>query len=123
MNRNRREPYPFRAGSAAVVEVQPRMIHQNRKAAANQDHHEEEVEEVTVTNPEREAVWPCSVRHLNAFRYPGHTCYDNLDPCRRENGHHHYGDANENGRTHPNPKPPIFWDMHRAMCRIKMGHT
>ncbi len=57
----RREADPFASRRAVVIEIQPRMIHQDRQAAANQQHHEKEIEEVAIAHPERKSVRTCEV--------------------------------------------------------------
>src|ERR1035438_10214119 len=55
------QPDPLASRIAVVIEVQAGMVHQNRKAAANQHHYEEKIEEMTVADPERKPVWPYKV--------------------------------------------------------------
>ena len=55
------KPDPFAPRRAAIVEIQTRMIHQDRQTAANQHHHKKEIEEVAVTNPNRKPVRPYEV--------------------------------------------------------------
>jgi hypothetical protein len=52
----RREADPLASRRAVVVEIETGMIHQDGKAAANEHGDEEEVEEMAVTDPEREPV-------------------------------------------------------------------
>ena len=60
-----REPDPFAARCAVIIKVQTRMIHQDRQTAANQHHHEQKIEEMTVTHPERKAVRPRKVIRID----------------------------------------------------------
>ena len=58
-NRQRGQSDPFRSGRAVVVEIQARMIHEDRQAAANQHREEQKIEEVAVANPHRKAMRSC----------------------------------------------------------------
>ena len=55
-NLDGREADPLAARRAVVVEIEPGMIGEDGKAAADEHGDEEEVEEVAVADPEREAV-------------------------------------------------------------------
>ena len=54
---DRRETNRFRARRAVIVEVQPRMVHQDREAAPDEERDEEEIEKVAVADPHRKPVW------------------------------------------------------------------
>jgi len=51
-----READPLAAWCAVVVEIEPWMIGQDGKTAADEHSDEEEIEEMAVTDPERESV-------------------------------------------------------------------
>ena len=53
---DRREAEPLRAGRAVDVPVQPGVIRQDRQAAADQQDHEQEVDEVEYADPHRKPV-------------------------------------------------------------------
>jgi hypothetical protein len=57
------------------------MIYQNGKAAADQNHHKKEIEEVGVANPDRKALWPCkgSGIYLGIGWHVGHPERSDLD--------------------------------------------
>jgi hypothetical protein len=60
------------------------MIHQDRKAAADQKHYEKEIQEMTVSNPKGESMRPGKVVRINLGNggNAGHADHGNLDPGR-----------------------------------------
>ncbi len=58
---DRREPNPRGARRAVIVEVEARVIDQDRQTAPDQHHHENKVEEVAVAHPQRKAMWASKV--------------------------------------------------------------
>ena len=52
----RRKPDLFASRRAVVAKIQPRMNHQDRKAAADQKHHEKEIEKMTISNPKGKSI-------------------------------------------------------------------
>ena len=84
-NLERCQPDPLASRIAVVIEVQAGVIHQNRKAAANQHHYKEKIEEMAVADPERKPVWPCEVAgiYLGDQWNVGQARQGNLYPCCR----------------------------------------
>src|SRR5664280_2411097 len=85
-NLERCQPDPLASRIAVVIEVQAGVVHQNRKAAANQHHYKEKIEEMAVADPERKPVWPCKVAGIYLgdrwnVREAGHS---NLNPGSRD---------------------------------------
>ena len=80
-----RKPNPFAPRCAAVIEIETRVVHQDRKPAANQDHHKKKIEEVAVAYPYGKAVRPREIVwiYLGNSRNRRHSRYCDLDPGRR----------------------------------------
>jgi hypothetical protein len=123
-NLERRKPDPFASWGAIVIEIQPRMIHQDRKAAADQERHKKEIEEMAVSDPERKAVRPRKVVGIylgngrNA-RLPGN---GDLDPGRRNDRDDRDTDSDQDRRANPNPEPAIGRVMDGPVCCIECDH-
>ena len=78
-----RETNPFRTWRATVIEIEPRMFHQDGKTAADEHEQEKEVDEMAPANPERKAMraardalvrsgCQCDVRKTeDSFLHPG----------------------------------------------------
>ena len=64
-NGDRRKSDPFSSRRAVVVKVQPRVIRENRQPTADQQHHEQKVEEVAVADPQRKSVRGRYVIHIH----------------------------------------------------------
>jgi hypothetical protein len=64
------------------------MIHQDRKAAADQKHYKKEIEEVTVSNPKGKSMRTGKIVRINLGngRHAGHPDHGNLDPGRCNEG-------------------------------------
>lgn len=121
---DRRKADPFAPRRAVVIEIKSGMIHQDRQPAANEHHHKEEVEEMTVTHPQRKSVRSGKVarRSLRNLGNGGQAGYRELDPCGGEYRQHRDGNAKKNGRSNPDTKAAILWIVHSAMCDIKRNH-
>src|ERR1035441_4322015 len=80
------QPDPLASRVAVVVEVQAGVVHQNRKAAANQHRYKEKIEEMAVADPERKPVWPCKVAwiYLGNLRNVRQARHRKLYPCSRD---------------------------------------
>ena len=79
----RRKTYPFAPWRAAVIEIETRMINQNREAASDQEHHEKEIEKMAVAHPDRKPVRPDEIIRINLRnRRNGRQASDrNFNPC------------------------------------------
>ena len=121
----RRESDPFRARGAVIVEIEPRMFHQNGKTAPDEHEQEKEVKEMAPANPERKAMRAAR----NAFMRSG--CRRNvrktedrvLRPGQDERTECEEQQRDQDRRTDPNSKAPIIRIIDRAMCLIEMNHT
>ena len=79
-----RKPNPFAPRCAAVIEIETRVVHQDRKPAANQDRHKKKIEEVAVAYPCGKTVRPSEIVgiYLGNSRNSRHSRYCDLDPGR-----------------------------------------
>lgn len=112
---------PFAAGRAVVVEVQARMIDEDRQAAADQHRHEKEVEEMAVAHPERKTVRSGEIvreylRDGWDVREPPNA---RLNPRRRHRHDQQPNGNDQNRRPDPDSKPPVSGIMNRGMRRVK----
>lgn len=80
------EPDPFTAWCAPVIEVKPRVVVQNRQTATNQQHHKEEIEEMAVADPEREAMRPGKIARVDLRDWGNmwQTCDRDFNPGRSD---------------------------------------
>ena len=101
------------------------MIKEDRETTANQEHHEKEIEEMAIADPEREPVRPSEVVGIN-LRYRrnrGQSCYRNLNPGGEGCGQNHGSDSDENGGANPNPESAVFGVVHCRVRRIEGNHA
>src|SRR5262249_22757910 len=115
---------PFGSGSATVIKVQTRMVHEDGESAANQHHHEKEVEEMAVPQPRRKAVRTSEVVGIDLRNCwdRRQSSYGDLDPCRGNNAGDSNCDACQNRRSYPNSKSPIFRIVNGPMCCVEWDH-
>ncbi len=105
----RRKPDPFAPRRAAVVEIKPRMIHQDRQSAADQHEGEEQIEEVRPANPRRKSVRPAR-RSGNRRRVrsnvgqPPHVRLNPRDGQRHEDNN---SDDGQRRRANPDSEPAV----------------
>ena len=78
-----RKPNPFAPRRAAVIEIETRMVHQDRKPAPNQHHHKKKIEEVAVAYPYGKAVRPREVVRIYLRNRPEHEAFRLLQPRSR----------------------------------------
>src|ERR1035437_7622826 len=95
-NFERCQPDPLASRSTVVIEVQTGVVGQNRKAAANQHHYKEKIEEMAVADPEWKPVWPCKVAGI----YLGNLW--NVRQSRHGNLYPGSGDCQQNYQAAPN---------------------
>lgn len=100
------------------------MIHQDRQATANQHHQEKEIEEVTVTHPDRKSMRPCEVVriYLRGSWNRRQTGHGDLNPRRRDYTEDRDADSDQDRRSNPDAKPAIRWIVDSSMCRIELDH-
>src|SRR6185312_8304156 len=81
-----RKANPFASRRAAVIEIETRVVRQDRNPAADQNHHKQKIEEVAAAYPDGKAVRACEVIgiYLGNRRNGGHSAYRDLDPGRCE---------------------------------------
>ncbi len=116
-----REMDPLAPRRAVVVEIEAGMIGENGEPAPNQQHDEQEIEEVAVANPHREA----RQRHAAGGgcrrdgRLPEH---GDLEPRGRQNRHDDRTDADQDRGPNPDADATIRGKVHRSMRSIKSNH-
>ena len=94
------DPFAFLCSSA---EIQARVIHQDRKTAANKHHYKEKIEEVAVANPQWEPVRTKKIIGVNLRdgRDMRQADKGHLDPRRRDQGRDDTAYPKHDGRTDP----------------------
>jgi hypothetical protein len=107
-----------------IVEIEPRVICQDGKTTANQHHQKNEIEKVTVTNPERKAVGPGEVVRINLRdgRDMGQSGDGDFDPCRSNQRKNRHTGRCQQGRPNPNPKAAVGWIVDSCMRSVKSNH-
>jgi hypothetical protein len=122
---DRREADPFGTWRAIVVEVETRMVRQNRQTAANQEGDEQEVEKVTIPKPDGKAVRT----GRRGFVDDGHgrdgrqSADCRLHPRDEKRHQRHSDDPAEHGWTHPQTDAPIRWIVHGAVGNVEGDHA
>jgi len=121
----RREANPFAAGRAMVVEIEPGMIHQDGDAAANQEHEEKEIEEMSVAHPNGEAVGASEIIRvdLGDGRNVRLAVESDLDPGRGDCRKDEDGEADENRGANPDAKATIGGIVNGLVRWIKCDHA
>ena len=101
------------------------MIHKYGQTAANQQHHEKKVEEMTVAQPHGKSVWPYEVIRIDLWngRNARHSGNGDLDPSGNDYGEDRDSDSYQDSGTNPNTKPPVLWVVHRCVRSIKRNHN
>ena len=124
-NLERRKPDPLAARRAVIVEIETRMIDQDRQAAANQHRHKKEIEEVAVTHPERKAVRPGEVVgiYLGDRRNMRQAGSRQTQSRTREPRQNHHCDSDQNGRANPNAEAAVLWVVHCRVRGIEGNHS
>ena len=100
------------------------MIGEDGKAAADEHGDEEEVEEVAVANPEREAVRAGEVAGIDErdgrnMRQTGH---GHLNPGSGHQRRDYSGGSDQNRRTNPEAVAAIRGKVDRTMRSIECNH-
>ena len=123
-NLDRSESDPFAAWRTPIVEVQPRVVVQDRKSTADQHHYKEKVEEMARAYLEREAVRPSEITWIDLWDWRNLGQADDCDfnPRCGDRGDEHHRDADQDRRSNPDPKPPITWIVHCRVRRIERDH-
>ena len=121
----RREANPLAVRRAVVVEIEPGMIGEDGEAAANEHGDEEEVKEVGVANPEREAVGPGEVAGIDERdgRNVRQAGYGHLNPGRGHQRRDYGGNSDQNRRTNPEAVAAIRGMMNGGVLRVKLDHS
>ncbi len=98
---DRRQPNPFAARRAVIVEVEARMIDQDRQAASDQHRHKKKVEEVAVAYPQRKAMRTGEVIgiDLRDRRNMGEPNNKKFNPCRKHRQQHQHGGSDQEPRA------------------------
>ena len=123
-NLQRSESQPFASGRAVIVQVQARMVHQNREAAAHQHEQEKHIEEVGPAYPDGKTVRSAH-RALRARRRKAR-----CTACRRPLPESRPGSAEQDerhenrqsGRTNPEAEPPVGGIVNSTMRIVKRDH-
>ncbi len=123
-NPQRRKPNPFAPRCAAIIEIETRVVHQDRKAAPNQHHHKKKIEEVAIAYPYGKAVRPREVVwiYLRNGRNTRHSAYCHLDPSRDDCGEDCDTRPDQDGRSNPNAKTTIRRIMNSSVRVIEPNH-
>ena len=100
------------------------MIDQNGQTAPDQHRDKEEVEEVTVAHPQREAMRAGKVVgiDLRDRRNMGKSNQEDFQPCRKHGEKHQQGGGNQDGGANPDAKAAIGGIMNGGVCRIERDH-
>lgn len=106
----RRKANPFRARCAVIIEIEPRMFHQDGKAAAHQHEEEEKIREMAPANPERKAVRPARGAFLRGSRGQnmGQTQGSILGPGQGEGAEREGEQPKQEARPDPDSKTPVL---------------
>ena len=123
-NLDRRQADPLAARRAVVVEVEPWMIGQDGKTAADEHGYEEEIEEVAVADPERKAMRASKVvgvHHGDGWNVR-QAAYGYLNPRRGHQRRNDGGDSDQNRRTNPEAVAAIRGIMNGGVFRVKLDH-
>ncbi len=124
-NLERRESNPFASRRAVIIEIHSRVIHQDRQAAPNQQHHKKEIEKVTVTNPQRKPMRPGEVAGIDLGNgwNRRQASHGKLNPAREYRGENRHRDSDQNGRANPDAEAAVVWVVHWPMCGIERNHN
>ena len=107
-----------------IIEIEARMSRQDGQAGANEHHHEKEVQEVAVTDPDWKSVRASEVGGVNFGnrRNSRQTARGKLNPGSEDQGQNPNRDADQNGRSNPNPEAAVLWVMHCRVFCIERNH-
>src|SRR6185437_8292734 len=122
---NRRDADPFSARRAAVIEIQPRMVHENGEAAANQQHHKQKIEEMAVAHPEWKPMRPGKIAgiDLGRRRYGRESGHGIFDPGSNNYRDESNTNPDQDGRPHPDAKAPVRRIVDGSVSGVKLDHV
>lgn len=121
---NRRNADPFSARCATVIKIQPGMVHENGQAAANQQHHKQEIKKMAVSHPEWKSMRPGKIAGIDL----GHSWYRResgngiFDPGSSDYRDESNTNADQDGRPHPDAKAPVRRIVDGSVSGVKMDH-
>ena len=112
-------------GRAVIVEIEPRMFHQDGKAAADEHEEEKQIEEMAPANPERKAMRAARNAFMRSVcRRDIRKTEDRvLHPGQDERTKSEDQQRDQERKADPDSKTPIIGIIDRPMCLIEMNHA